>query len=331
MSEREIRAAARVARCDDLAPDIRLFEIEPENGTEPWRPGAHIGVRVQCGGRSEVRHYSLLDLGQDDGRYRIAVKRMDGGLGGSRYMWSLAAGDAIGITGPRDEFGLGLDAPACVMLAGGIGVTPLLSMARQVVRRGTPIEFRYAVRSRAEAVFADLLREWLGDALHLHVSSEGSRLDVARMIAASRADAELYVCGPVGMLETARAAWRAGGRPAANLRFESFGSGGHDANRPFKVALPRYGVELEVPAQQSLLSAIEAAGIDILSGCRRGECGLCAVDVLECDSSIDHRDVFLSDAEKSGGDRLCTCVSRPNGGRLVIDTDYRGRDARTGT
>jgi vanillate monooxygenase ferredoxin subunit len=329
MSDRETWAAARVVHSEDLAPDIRLFEIAPEGGAEPWRPGAHIGVRVRCDERSELRHYSLLDLGQDDGIYRIAVKRMDGGLGGSKYMWSLAAGDALEISRPKDDFELGLEAPAYVMLAGGIGITPLLSMARKISHRGTPLEFHYAVRSRAEAVFAPTLHEWLGDALHLHVSNEGARLDVAHMIAASRADAELYVCGPIGMLDAARAAWQAAGRPAANLRFESFGSGGHDANQPFKVALPRYGVELEVPAQQSLLSAIEEAGIDILSGCRRGECGLCAVDVLECDSSIDHRDVFFSDGQKAESKRMCTCVSRPNGGRLVIDTDYRGRDART--
>lgn len=329
MSDREIWAAARIARSEDLAPDIRLFEIAPEQGTEPWRPGAHIGVRVRCGERSELRHYSLLDLGPDNGIYRIAVKRMDDGLGGSKYLWSLAAGDAIEISQPKDDFELGLEAPAYVMLAGGIGITPLLSMARSVSRRGTPIEFHYAVRNRTEAAFLAELRAWLGDALRLHVSSEGARLDVARMVETSRADAELYVCGPIGMLDAARAAWQAAGRPAANLRFESFGSGGHVANRPFKVSLPRYGVELDVPAQQSLLATLEDVGIDILSGCRRGECGLCAVDVLECDTSIDHRDVFFSEGQRAEGARMCTCVSRPAGGRLVIDTDYRGRDARS--
>jgi ferredoxin-NADP reductase len=328
MSARDLWTVASIERVEDLSPTIRLFEIAVPGGAEPWRPGAHLGVRVRCDDRSERRSYSLLDIGRDDGRYRIAVKRMDDGLGGSRHMWSLAAGAAIEITQPQDDFELGHDAPAYVLLAGGIGVTPLLSMAHSLALRGRAVEFHYAVRNREEAVFADLLREWLGDGLHLHISSGGSRLDVDRMIAASTEGAELYVCGPVGMLDAARSAWQAAGRRAARLRFESFGSSGHYANRPFTVALPRYGLELTVPAHQSMLSALETAGVELLSGCRRGECGLCAVDILECDASLDHRDVFFSNAEKVEGARLCTCVSRPAGGRIVIDTDYRGRDAR---
>lgn len=331
MSYHERWTGARIERIEDLGPGIRLFEIAPSAGVERWQPGAHLGVRVRCGERDELRHYSLLDFGRDDGRYRIAVKRIDDGLGGSRYMWSLAAGDAIEIAQPQDDFELSLDAPAYVMLAGGIGITPLLSMARKVSRGGTPLQFHYAVRNRAEAVFAELLREWLGDSLHLHVSAEGGRLDVGRMIADSRNDAELYVCGPLGMLEAARAAWQAAGRPAERFRFESFGSGGHHANQLFTVSLPRYGLELSVPAQQSLLATLEEAGVELLSGCRRGECGLCAVDVLECEAPLDHRDVFFSETEKAEGKRMCSCVSRPAGGRIVIDTDYRGRDARTST
>jgi len=331
MSYHERWTGARIERIEDLSPSIRLFEIAPSEGVEPWQPGAHLGVRVRCGEREEQRHYSLLDLGRDDGRYRIAVRRIDDGLGGSRYMWSLAAGDAIEIAQPQDDFELDRDAPAYVMLAGGIGITPLLSMARKVSRRGTPLQFHYAVRSRSEAVFSDLLHEWLGDGLHLHVSTENSRVDVGRLVSESRADAELYVCGPIGMLDAARSAWRQAGRSAARLRFESFGSGGHHANQPFTVALPRYGLELPVSAHESILSVLETAGVATLSGCRRGECGLCAVDVLECNASLDHRDVFFSEAEKAEGRRMCTCVSRPTGGRIVIDTDYRGRDAQMGS
>ena len=324
MSEREHWRAARIARIEDLAPTIRLFELAPADGTDAWRPGAHIGVRVQCAGRNEARHYSLLDL-ESDGRYRIAVKRIDDGFGGSRHLWSLRAGDALEISQPAHGFALDLGAPAYLMLAGGIGITPLLSMAHQASQRGVPVEFHYAVRSRAEAVFAERLREWLGDALHLHVAAEGTRLDVAGVITASHRDAQCYCCGPIGLLDAAQAAWHAQGRAAQDFRYESFGSGGHQANQRFTVALPRYGVELEVAPDRSLLATLEDAGIEMLSGCRRGECGLCAVDVLACDTALDHRDVFFSEAERHEAKRMCTCVSRPVGGRLVIDTDYRGR------
>jgi len=327
MSSRDLWHGARIERTEALCADIRLFEIALPAGAEPWRPGAHLGVRVRCGDVTEGRHYSLLDLGRANDRYRIAVKRIDDGLGGSRYLWSLAAGDSVEISQPQNDFELGLEAPSYLLLAGGIGVTPLLSMAHALVRRNVPVAFHYAVRSREEAVFVALLRSWLGDRLHLHVSAEGSRLDVEGMIRACRQDAELYVCGPVGMLAATRTAWQAAGRSADHLRFESFASGGRAANRPFTAALPRYGLELAVSAQQSLLSALETAGVEVLSGCRRGECGLCAVDVLDCDAPLDHRDVFLGDAEKAAGSRLCTCVSRPVGGRIVIDTDYRGQPA----
>lgn len=329
MSEREAWRPARIEAITDLAPTIRLFEIAPAEtateGAEPWRPGAHIGVRVRCDGRLEARHYSLLDLEHGDARYRIAVKRIDDGFGGSRHLWSLRAGDALEISQPAHGFDLGLDAPAYLMLAGGIGITPMVSMARQASARGVPVEFHYAVRARADAVFADRLHQWLGDALHLHVAAEGTRLDVAQVIAHSRPDAHAYCCGPIGLLDAAQAAWQAQGRAAEHFRYESFGSGGHQANRRFTVALPRYGVELDVAPNRSLLASLEDAGIELLSGCRRGECGLCAVDVLACDTSIDHRDVFFSEAEKHEAKRMCTCVSRPVGGRLVIDTDYRGR------
>ncbi len=108
------------------------------------------------------------------------------------------------------------------------------------------------------------------------------------------------------------------------MRFESFASGGHHASQAFTAVLPQHGREIEVAAGQSLLEALEAAGIETLSGCRRGECGVCALDILSCDAPIDHRDVFLSEKQKAGNRRLCACVSRPVGGRVVLDTRYRG-------
>ena len=120
-----------------------------------------------------------------------------------------------------------------------------------------------------------------------------------------------------------RAAWAAAGRPAANLRFETFGNTGAHASEAFWVKLPRHGLELTVPADRTLLDVLEAAGIETLHDCKRGECGLCAVDVLSVDGRIDHRDVFFSAHEKAAGQRLCACVSRVTGGGLVLDSAYR--------
>lgn len=315
---------ATVASTRDLTPTIRLFELQPAGRLPAWTPGAHVRVRVTIDGRPAVRCYSLIDDGSGDARLRIAVKLSENGLGGSRAMWALRPGEGIEISGPDNHFELGLAAPSYTLVAGGVGITPLLGMARFLARSGRPLHFHYSVRSREEAAFAELLRSWHGEAFHLCVENESGRLDFAQIIEPIPAEGELYFCGPIGMLEAARKAWEAGGRPASLLRYESFASSGHYANQSFTAVLPRFGRELQVPAHQTLLSALEEAGIEVLADCRRGECGLCAVDILSCDAPVDHRDVFFSEEQKAGNRKLCACVSRPAGGRIEIDTAFRG-------
>ncbi len=315
---------ATLAHSEDLSASIRLFELQVEGGTRAWTPGAHIQVRVVVDGREEIRHYSLIELGRNDGRYRIAVKKIDSGMGGSRYMWSLRPGDSLNISAPRNQFELGFTAPACVLVAGGVGITPILGMARYLATQGKPVRLHYAARNAAEAVFAQELQQWLGESLELYLSDLGQRMDLNAIAASTPKDAELYVCGPISMLEAARSAWQAAGRSLGQLRYESFASSGHYANAPFTVSIPRLGLTLDVPAHQTLLAALEHAGVDVMADCRRGECGLCALDVLGCDAPIDHRDVFLSEKQKAEGRSLCACVSRPAHGHLRIDTAYRG-------
>lgn len=320
-------SCARIMRADDITPTIRLFELEPGEQFRPWSAGSHIRVRVRVDAREEIRSYSLIDTGVNDGRYHIAVKRIGDGLGGSLYMWSLKPGEALEVSQPHNQFELSLHSPACTLIAGGVGVTPMVSMARCLSNGNRPVRFFYAVHSRAEAAFADLLQSWLGDRFRLIVSEEAGRLDIASVVAEMDPDGELYVCGPIAMLEAARQAWTRCKRPMGLLRYESFAASGHYANQPFTAVLPRFGVEIQVPAHQSLLAAMEQAGIDVLSDCRRGECGLCAVNILSCDSPVDHRDVFFSEPQKSENRKLCSCVSRPAGSRIELDTAYRGAGA----
>jgi vanillate O-demethylase ferredoxin subunit len=315
---------ARVMSTRDLTPSIRLFELQPSVRFPAWTPGSHIRVRLTVDGRPEVRSYSLIDDGSGGGQLRIAVKLAENGLGGSRAMWALKPGEPIEVSVPDNHFELGLSAPSYTLVAGGVGITPLVSMARFLSKRGLPVRFFYCVRNREEAAFADVLASWLGEAFQLCVENESGRLDFNAVIAPVEAEGELYFCGPIGMLEAVRRAWEAAGRPMSLLRYESFASSGHYANQPFTAVLPRFGREIAVPAHQTLLSALEAAGIEVLSDCRRGECGLCVVDILSCDAPVDHRDVFFSEEQKAGNRKLCACVSRPSGGRIEIDTAYRG-------
>ena len=132
----------------------------------------------------------------------------------------------------------------------------------------------------------------------------------------------MQACGPVPMLEAVKRAWAAAGRPPADLRFETFGSSGRLPAQAFEVRIPRHDLSIQVPADSSLLEALEAAGVQTLWDCRRGECGLCAMDVLAVEGELDHRDVFLSAHEKEAGTRICACVSRAVG-TLTLDSAYR--------
>jgi ferredoxin-NADP reductase len=305
----------------DITPTVREFTLHPAGGVLPYAPGAHLQVQVLVNGKPQTRSYSL--VGQADGvSYRVAVKRLDEGRGGSLAMWHLAAGDRLRITEPQNHFSLDLTAPAYLLVAGGIGVTPLVLMAQALAQRGANVKLLYGARSEAELAYASLLRDSLGEAFTPFVSSIGAPIDFPTEIAALPAGAQLYLCGPAPMLDAARRAWAAAGRPPAELRYETFGSSGRFAPEAFQVQIPRQQINITVPADCSLLDAIEMAGVQTLSNCRRGECGLCAMDVLAVEGEIDHRDVFLSEHEKQQNTRICVCVSRVVG-NITLDSAYR--------
>jgi vanillate O-demethylase ferredoxin subunit len=307
----------------DLSPTVREFEIRPEGGTRPWTVGSHLNVQVRVQGRDETRSYSLVGLPGDAEVYRIAVKLAQPSRGGSRHMWSLETGAELNVGEPNNHFELPLGAPQYLLVAGGIGITPIVGMAQLLQARGADVHMRYAARSAAEFAFGDDLRAKLGERVQTFADDAGQRIAFADEIAALHPDALLLMCGPLTMLDAVRAAWAASGRPPANLRFETFGNSGAAANEAFWVKLPRHGLELQVPADRTLLDVLNDAGVDTLFDCKRGECGLCAVDVVEAQGAIDHRDVFFSAHEKRSNQRLCACVSRVNGGGVVLDTAYR--------
>ena len=307
----------------DLTPTVREFELRPEGGVRPWTVGSHLNVQVLVGGRDETRSYSLVGLPVVDEVYRIAVKLAQPGRGGSRHLWSLETGAELRVSEPANHFELPLGAPQYLLIAGGIGITPIVGMAQLLSRRGADVRMLYAAREANELAFGDVLRVALGERLQTHVDALGQRIDVAAQIAALHPRALALVCGPLPMLDAVRAAWAEAARPAANLRFETFGNTGAHASQAFWVRLPRHGLELEVGADRTLLDVLNDAGVETLFDCRRGECGLCAMDIVSHQGTIDHRDVFFSAHEKQSNRRLCACVSRVTGGGVVLDTAYR--------
>jgi ferredoxin-NADP reductase len=238
-------------------------------------------------------------------------------------MWGLRPGSRIVLSGPSNHFNLALGRPEYLLLAGGIGITPIFTHALALAEAGARFRLLYACKSRSELALADELAEKLSDRLQLFVGEDGMRVDIAAEIAHLDPQGELYVCGPIGMLEAAKRRWRDSGRPADRLRFETFGSSGEYPSAPFIVRIPRLGKELTVEANQTMLDALEEANVGMIYDCKRGECGLCALPILEVDGVVDHRDVFFSDAEKALNAKLCTCVSRVYGNSIAIDTADR--------
>ena len=318
---------ARIHALRDLTPSVREFELVPERGVRAWTPGSHLRVRVPLEQRDETRHYSLVGLPAESslrGIYRIAVKRLEPGRGGSRHLWSLAEGAELAIGEPANHFELSASAPQYLLVAGGIGVTPLVSMACTLAARGANLRMHYAARTADELAYRDELARALGDRLTVFTGETGARIDLDAEIAALAPNGQLYVCGPLVLLDAAREAWERSGRALGDLRFETFGNTGRHEAVPFWVELAdRGGRRIEVPADRSLLDVLEDAGIAALSDCRRGECGLCALQVVRTEGVVDHRDVFLSARQKVANERFCTCVSRVSGGGIVLDSAYR--------
>lgn len=302
-----------------VAGDIRHILLDvPGNPSAP--PGAHIDVLVPVAdGTRLVRSYSIVDDGRTLDAYGIAVRLDSRSRGGSEYMHGLRPGDEITVSHPVQDFELTLGRTRYVLLAGGIGITPMIGMARALKHRDADYRLVFAGRTRPVMAFLDQLHADHAGRLELVVDDESGRLDCGKLVTDLPADTELYVCGPPAMLAAVQEQWQATGRPAGLLRFETFGSGGSLPTLPFEIRVPRTGLRTTVPSDQSALQAIEHAGGEVISDCLRGECGLCVVPILTADGPVDHRDVFLSPRQKALDEQICLCVSRLAGGALTID------------
>ncbi|MGP9809977.1 PDR/VanB family oxidoreductase [Rhodopseudomonas sp. NSM] len=314
-------SSATVMATRDLAPTIREIVLKPDAPATTWPPGSHINVSLLINGRPERRSYSLIPCGAD-GMLRIAVRLTDDSRGGSRTMWTLQAGHRLEITNPTSLFEIDWTRKTYCLIAGGIGVTPMLGIAAALARKGRAPTMHYAVKSRRDAALLDELAALVGNRLAVHAGDDGARLDLDATFRALPPDAIAVLCGPLRMLEAARLAWHQAGRPASDLCFETFGSSGRLPTTEFRVRIAATGNEIVVPRDRSMLDALNAAGFEVISDCERGECGVCAIDVAGVDGEIDHRDVFFSADQKHDSGKICPCVSRARG-TVTIDTLYR--------
>jgi ferredoxin-NADP reductase len=329
MSTNPATLSLRVAEARDLNALIRLLRLRAGDGVvlPGYSAGAHLRVRVELpDGSADWRHYSLINFARDADacaaptEYVIAVRLDDEGRGGSRFMHQrVQVGQLLTIEAPKNEFPLREHAGCAVLVAGGIGITPLISMAAQRVAARLPVRLHYAGRSRALMAFVPELQGLLGDALKLHVDDEaGAALNVDALLDACAPDDHLYVCGPKPMLDSLLACTQARGWTRERVHFEVFSAPTVDTrDHAFEVVLAQSKRSITVPADRSILDCLIDGGMDPLYDCKRGECGVCGTPVLE--GEIDHRDYVLSALERREGRVMQICVSRCKGARLVLD------------
>ena len=307
-----------VARKWLTAEGIAAFELAPVSGQLPsFQPGAHVDVHLPNG---LVRQYSLTNGPGLTSVYRLGVKLEPDSRGGSRWMHdSVHEGDRLQLSEPHNNFPLRRDAARTVLIAGGIGVTPLLAMAQTLQRQELAYELHYFAQSDDHLAFPEVLEPLsTGLVKHLGLSPDQTADEIKKITHDYGTASHLYVCGPGPMIEATRAIAADSGWPDDAVHFEYFKNESelHDASS-FEVRLARTGQTLVVGPGVSLLDSLRDAGVDMPSSCEQGACGTCMATVLE--GELDHQDVFFNDSERAAGDRILTCVSRAGGHKIVLD------------
>lgn len=302
-------------------PRVRAVVLEAKGETPlpNWSAGAHIRVKLPAGGD---RPYSLVDLGEWRGgrHYVLGTLLEENSAGGSRYIHGLKVGDEVLATGPINQFQLQQGNDPVLLLAGGIGVTPLFSMAAALAETGRDFRLHYLGRAQGELAFLPELSAICGERLSVHYDdTPPGRPDFAELIDTLDPGGEAYVCGPSGMIEAVKTAWALAGRPSDKLYYELFTATPAPAagDKAFEVEVKSTGQVVTVAPNQSIIDALEEAGIEIVYDCRRGDCGICQTAVL--DGIPEHRDVVLTDEEKASNSVMQICVSRAKTPRLVLD------------
>jgi vanillate O-demethylase ferredoxin subunit len=312
----------RVTRKAVEAEDICTFELSSTDGTPlpSFSAGSHIDVQVPGG---LTRQYSLCNDPAESHRYLIGVLRDAASRGGSATMHAqVHEGTLLQISPPKNHFALAHQAPRHLLLAGGIGVTPILCMAERLAATGADFDMHYATRSRARTAFFERIgRAPFGDRVRFHFDDGApeQKLDIAALLAAQPADTHLYVCGPQGLMNAVLGAARAGGWHEQRLHYEFFAADvtPRAGDGAFEVQLASSRRVIRVAAEQSVLAALAEAGVIVPSSCEQGVCGTCLTRVI--DGVPEHRDQYLLPEEQAANDQVLPCCSRAKSARLVLD------------
>ena len=312
----------RVQRKAVEAVDIASFELAAEDGSPlpGFSAGSHVDVHLPGG---LTRQYSLCNDPDETHRYLLGVLRDPASRGGSLAMHDgVVAGQRLQISPPKNHFPLAHGASRHLLIAGGIGITPILCMAERLARTEADFALHYCTRSRERTAFAGrIAASSFVDrvAFHFDDAEATQRLDVSALLATPRAGEHVYVCGPQGFMNAVLATARAAAWSEAQLHFEFFGAelAALAGDQAFEVQLASSGRTVTVPADRSVVQALADAGVMVMTSCEQGVCGTCLTRVLggEC----DHRDQYLTPEERAAQDQFLPCCSRARSTRLVLD------------
>ena len=312
--------ALEVAAVRDEAAEVRSFELDDPDGwiLPEWPPGEHIDVLAPDADPEMVRQYSLCGNPDDRRRYRIAVLREEDGRGASRFLHDrVEAGARLLVSAPRNNFPL-VASPRYLFIAGGIGITPLLPMLRAAAARGAHWELSYGGRRRDRMAFLAEL-DGHGERVRALPEDEHGLLPLAGILDAAGPGTAVYCCGPEPLLAAVERLW--GERRTGTLHIERFQPRPQEPaaapDQEFEVRVASTGATVRVGAEQSIMDALGAAGIDVPSSCREGTCASCETTVL--DGEVEHRDSVLTEDERVNGDTMMLCVSRAASPQLVLD------------
>lgn len=311
--------SVQVSQRRDEADGIVGLVLSPAAGAAlpPYEPGAHIDLKLPNG---LIRQYSL--CGRQDGSqvYELGILLEPDGRGGSRHIHEhIATGDRLEISAPRNLFAL-VPEKSALLFAGGIGITPIIAMADHLCRQGVAYDLHYCARTAARIAFRErIAQSHNAERIRYHYDDvPDTRLDMAGLLAEADAGAHIYVCGPNGFMDFVLGAAREAGWPEEQLHFERFSSVVEQADGDaFEIEIVGTGQVIPVPSGQSAAAALAAAGIAVPLSCEQGICGTCLTSVVS--GLPDHRDMYLSPAERVANDCFTPCCSRALTARLVID------------
>lgn len=314
--------SVRVARKAAEALDISTFELVAVNGgpLPAFAAGSHVDVQLPGG---LTRQYSLCNDPKETHRYLIGVLRDPASRGGSQAMHEqVEEGQLLQISAPKNHFPLAHDARRSLLLAGGIGVTPILCMAERLAITGADFEMHYSTRSRERTAFYQrIVSSAYALQVHFHFDDgpTAQKLDLAALLAAPQSGAHLYVCGPKGYMDAVLSTARAQGWPESQLHYEFFAAEvvKSESDASFEIKLASSGRMVTVPKDMTVTKALAAAGVEIMMSCEQGVCGTCLTRVLE--GVPDHKDSYLTPEEQAANDQFLPCCSRAKTAMLVLD------------